>query len=145
MGELAFDSAGEIKQKATAAGTYTGAQQSLTPNPTSTVAVVNSTPWRDITIGFRPKFVLLLTKNGLLQGDSRYPSGGQNIYGGVFMDGSPLKTTVNTTTIIGAEVTATGFRVRNITGAARFSSGGNYGDRVDCDVQYMDYQWIAFQ
>lgn len=145
MGELAFDSAGEIKQKGTAAGTYTGAQQSLTPSPSSTVVVVDSTPWRDITIGFRPKFVLLLTESGSLKGDSRYDSGGQNTYGGVFMDGSPLKTNVSRTTIIGAEITATGFRVRNITGAAEFSSGGTYGDRVNCDVQYMTYQWIAFQ
>lgn len=128
-----------------AGGTYTGLSSNPGTMPSSTEVKTEYTDWHNIVTNFRPRIVLLLTESGTLTTSSNYSSGGINTLGGMFFADRPLTRVVKTTTIVGAEVTSTGFRVRNIAGVYKANSGGAIGYKMLCDNAGSLYQWMAFK
>lgn len=100
------------------------------------------TPWKNIVVGFQPRFVLLLTDSGNWTGSAGFSGGGTATLGGLFSPGDPLEEITKTTSIIGAEITSTGFRVRNAVAGYR-ADNVTIGDRVSCDNN--NRKWIAFK
>lgn len=125
-------------------GNYRGTGEAANITPTDETVVTNSTSWQNIIVGFKPKGALLMPRTGDIYSHANISGGSFNQLGGIFSVGNPIKNTVKGVDLIGAEITSTGFRVRNIVGTYKTASY-YYTYRTTCNSDSLDYQWIAFK
>ena len=115
-----------------ALGTYTGSGDVTI---TTYLDTPGYTAWSNITVGFNPKFVIVLPELGWFSED--------RAYGGFFGQNLPLMMYVKDSYLLCAEITYSGFRVRNGRYTYMISSSRSQDLYLYLNADKTIYRWAA--